>query len=407
MALGDVLDRRRHHDGGQVADYIPELAHADPDDFGVAVVSVRGRRYAAGTAAHRFTIQSISKPFVYALALAEHGLDEVARHVGFEPSGEPFNAISLDDDTGRPANPLINAGAIVTSSLISGGSPVERAARIRDALSAVAGRPLDVDDRVRRSESATGDRNRALAHLARAAGVLGREVDDAVEVYFEQCSLLVSCEDIAVMAATLANAGVNPVTGVEVVDEQVARQTLSVMSTCGMYDDSGEWMVRVGLPAKSGVSGGIVAAKPGAFGIGVHSPRLDPQGNSVRGTEALRDLSETFRLHLLAHHAEPRSPIIAVLDGTDGADGVTLELRGELDFLAADEVVDRLTELADRAPRGSRLVLDMTGVTCVRPVAARLLGATFTAMAARGIVLDAVDPTGVAGDARLSAGGNP
>ena len=235
-----------------------------PRGFGASLVSVHGRVHSAGDSDRPFTIQSVSKPFVYALAISELGLDEVHRHVGFEPSGEPFNAISLEPDTGRPDNPLINAGAIVTSALIDGPSVEARFERVRSFLSECAGRELAVDLDVFESETTTGDRNRALAHLARSSGVLRRSVDDATEVYFRQCSIVVTTEDLAVMGATLANGGVNPVTKRRVMDERAATLTLSVMATCGMYDHSGEWMARVGLPAKSGVGGGIVAVQPAA-----------------------------------------------------------------------------------------------------------------------------------------------
>ena len=273
--LGDVLAEYESVTDGAVADYIPELATVDPDRFGIALASVRGHVYSAGDDELAFTIQSSSKPFVYALAIGELGSDVVERHVGFEPSGEPFNAISLDATTGRPDNPLINAGAIVTTSLIPGGDHDARFERIHRFLSACAGHPLGVDEAVFRSEHETGDRNRALAFLARSTGVLGSDVEAATSVYFRQCSILVTARDLSVMAATLANNGVNPVTGETVMHEDVARTTLAVMAMCGMYNSSGEWMVRVGLPAKSGVGGGIVAVKPGQFGVGVFSPRLD------------------------------------------------------------------------------------------------------------------------------------
>lgn len=391
-ALTDLLERNATRRDGKVADYIPELATADPDDFGIAVASVLGRVYAAGDSDKPFTIQSISKPFVYALALSDLGLDEVSRHVGFEPSGEPFNAISLEPDTGRPANPLINAGAIVTSALVEGDAET-RFARIRATLSAFAGHELDIDERIYRSESETGDRNRALAYLVRSGGALSRSVDDATDVYFRQCSLLVTTVDLAVMAATLGNAGVNPLTGVAVVDEDVAKLTMSVMATCGMYDNSGEWMVRVGLPAKSGVGGGIVAVQPGQYGIGVYSPPLDQRGNSTRGVAALEDMSSELQLHLLAHRKEPRSPILS----SSTADRVhTLELLGELDFVAAEQVVHEVHDFASASRSSGGIVrIDVTNVSTIRPVAARLLAAVATELDADGLILEVVDPANV------------
>jgi glutaminase len=367
-ALGVVVDRHRRDESGEVATYIPQLATVDPAGFGASVVSVHGRRHSTGDADRPFTIQSVSKPFVYALAVSTLGLDEVARHVGFEPSGEPFNAISLDELTGRPDNPLINAGAIVTSALVDGATVAERFERVRSFLSACAGRDLEVDHEVFESEVATGDRNRALAHLARSSGVLRQSVDDATEVYFRQCSIVVTTEDIAVMGATLANGGVNPLTEERVMAEQAATLTLSLMATCGMYDHSGEWMARVGLPAKSGVGGGIVAVQPAQFGVGVYSPRLDSAGNSVRGAAVLQTLSSEFDLHVFDHPGAPRSPVVTWTVEDTVTSGV---LRGELDLISAESLLDLMFTAA--AEGTTRIELDVTGVTRARTVAAGLL----------------------------------
>ena len=302
---------------GRVADYIPELAHADPDTFGIAVINAQGRRHVAGDVEGPFSVQSISKPFVYAIAVEEHGIDTVHDHVGAEPSGQPFNAISLDEH-GRPANPMINAGAIVTTSLIKGEDRFER---IRSMLSACAGRELSVDEDVYRSETEAGHGNRALGHLCLAGGVLVGPVEEAVQDYFRQCAVEVTVTDLAVMAATLASGGVNPVTGKRVLNRRTARHTLSIMAGCGMYDRAGEWGLRVGIPAKSGVSGGILAAAPGAFGIGVFSPPLDHAGNSVRGVVALERLSEIYDLHMLRLPADLPDPAEAGVEVTVGDAG--------------------------------------------------------------------------------------
>lgn len=379
-ALAAVVERHRGDTSGEVARYIPELATVDPDGFGAVVVSVHGSVHRAGDSERPFTIQSVSKPFVYALAVSEVGLDEVARHVGFEPSGEPFNAISLDPGTGRPDNPLINAGAIVTSALIDGPTVEDRFERVRSFLSACAGRDLAVDLDVFASENSTGDRNRALAHLARSAGVLRQSVDDATEVYFRQCSIVVTTEDLGVMGATLANGGVNPVTRQRVMDERAATLTLSIMATCGMYDHSGEWMARIGLPAKSGVGGGIVAVQPAQFGLGVYSPRLDAGGNSVRGSAVLRSLSEEFDLHVFDHPDEPRSPVVSwqTVDGE-----TTGVLRGEFDLISAETVIGLML---DAEASGSRVIrLDVTGVTRARTVAAELLRAIEAHLSEHGV----------------------
>lgn len=401
-ALAQVVASHRSITAGAVADYIPELAQVDPDPFGLALMSVHGRLHEAGDTDVPFTIQSSSKPFVFALAVAELGIEEVARHVGFEPSGEPFNAISLEEATGRPANPMINAGAVVVASLVPGRDVRERSERVREVLSRFAGTELEVDEAVYRSEDDTGDRNRALAHLARSAGVLGSSVADAVEVYFRQCSVRVTTRDLTVMGATLANGGRHPVTGDRIVDEAVARTTLSIMASCGMYDASGDWMVRVGIPAKSGVGGGIVATAPGQFGIGVFSPRLDDRGNSTRGVAALRTLSSEYGLHLLSHPAVRRSPIVSASDDDRGH---VVVIRGELDFISAEEVVGHLMTL-DGDRDDHRVVLDVTAVTRVRPAAERLLARTANLLEDAGLDVCAVDTSGVL-DGRSPDGGRP
>jgi glutaminase len=366
IALQEVLDAVRPHTDGEVASYIPELARADADAFGVALVSIHGSVHEAGDSGHEFTIQSVSKPFVFALALDQSGLAEVTRHVGLEPSGEPFNAISLEATSGRPLNPMINAGAIVTTSLIRGDTAEDKFAVIRAGLQAFAARELDLDESVFRSEASTGDRNRALAYLTRSAGTLASTAEVATNAYFRQCSLLVTARDLAVMAATLATGGVNPVSGDRVISEDAARWTTAVMTSCGLYDESGEWLLRVGLPAKSGVGGGIVAVQPAQFGIGTFSARLDERGNSVRGVAMLRDLSERYGLHMLAHRGEPLSSIGELtLEGDDRV----VALRGELYFAGIEEVLSRIAPLVSD---DGCIVLDFTDVTRVGPAARTL-----------------------------------
>ena len=390
-ALAEVLARAEQITSGAVADYIPELASADPDELAISAVSVGGGAYRAGTCEQTFTIQSISKPFVYALALSDLGLDEVHRHVGFEPSGEPFNAISLDD-SGRPANPMINAGAMVASGLVESENAQSRFERIRGCLSAFAGRALQIDPRVYASEAATGHRNRALAYLTLSTGALTREVDDATDVYFRQCALLVTAADLSVMGATLANDGRNPLTGVQVVSSEVARHVLSMMGSCGMYDRAGEWAIRVGMPAKSGVAGGIVAVKPGQFGIGVYSPRLDESGNSSRGTEALALLSHEYGLHLLQHPQSPVSPVHELTGSL--ASGVTVALRGEIDFIAFERLAHEIRQRTGGDPAGAAsLTIDLTLVTRIGPTGARLLAAAANGATAWGSAVAVIDPS--------------
>ncbi|MDR7190034.1 glutaminase [Microbacterium sp. BE35] len=353
--LHDVLEDIRPHDDGAPAGYIPELAAADPDRLALAVVGPRGRVRAVGDVTHEFTIQSISKPFVLALALADRGRDAVLRKVGAEPSGEPFNAISLEPGTGRPANPMVNAGAIATSALIPGDGVDDRMTRIVEGLSAFAGRSLWVDEQVYASESATGDRNRALAHLLRSHGIIEGSVEIAVETYFRQCSLLVTVRDLAVMSATLAFGGLNPVTGERVVSEAVARDVLSIMASCGMYDYSGEWLLRVGLPAKSGVSGGLLAVAPSQFGVAAFSPRLDEHGNSVRAIALLETLGERFGMHLLEPHESVAVPAFTVEDTDQGR---VLRLSGELGLAGTERVVAVLREIAEALPEAAEVIVD-------------------------------------------------
>nr|WP_223169357.1 glutaminase A [Microbacterium sp. MF43] len=362
--LADILEEIRPDDDGASASYIPELAAADPDTLAFAVVGPRGRVRAVGDDHVEFTIQSISKPFVLALALEEHGLETVMRRVGAEPSGEPFNAISLEPVTGRPANPMINAGAIATSALVGGADVDERTARIAELLSAFAGRSLWVDESVYASESLTGERNRALAHLLKSHGVIDGPVDVAVETYFRQCSLLVTVRDLAVMAATLAFGGVNPVTGERVVGERVARDVLSIMSSCGMYDFSGEWLLRVGLPAKSGVSGGLLAVAPSQFGVAAFSPRLDAHGNSVRAVAMVEAASERFGMHLLEPHESVASPGLTV-HGEGGARVV--RLGGELGYAGAERIVAVLRDLAAGMPPDEPLTIDARALGRTHP----------------------------------------
>jgi glutaminase len=306
--LHRLLDEYREVEDGQVATYIPELGRADPNWFGICVVTADGHVYEVGDTDLEFTIQSISKPFVFGMALEDRGRDSVLQQVGVEPSGNPFNAIVVDDRN-RPFNPMVNAGAIVATGLIDATDGADRMERIVDAFSRHAGRRLQLDETVYRSESVTGDRNRAIAHLMRSFDKLRGDVDAVIDAYFRQCSLLVTCRDLATMAATLANRGTNPITGERALQPRYVENVLSVMSTCGMYDYAGEWVYRVGLPAKSGVSGGVVAVLPGQLGIGVFSPPLDARGNSARGIKVCQRLAADFDLHPLRFQPEVRAVV--------------------------------------------------------------------------------------------------
>jgi glutaminase len=285
---------------GAVADYIPELSKADPRWFGIAVATADGQLYTVGDVSQRFTIQSISKPFVYGFVLEALGLEETLSKVGVEPSGEAFNSISLYPDTGRPYNPMINAGAIACTGLfhtLHGERTIER---LVQRFSRLADRNLEIDRAVCDSERSTGHRNRAIAHLLRNFDILtGDDVERTLDAYFAQCSILVNTRDLAIIGATLANHGRNPVSDQVVMAPQHVHHVLSVMSSCGVYDYSGEWGFRVGLPAKSGVGGGILAVLPGQLAIAVFSPPLDARGNSARGIRVCEELARRFQLHML------------------------------------------------------------------------------------------------------------
>ena len=285
-----------------------------------------------------------------------------------------------------------------TTSLVEARSADARFERIRTVLSAFAGRGLGVDEAVYRSERDTGDRNRALAYLMRNAGSLREPVDQVLDAYFRQCAVQVTTVDLAVMAATLAAGGLNPVTGEMVVSREIAEQTCALMASCGMYDYAGEWWLRVGLPAKSGVSGGLIATSPGQFGIGVFSPPLDSRGNSVRAVEACRLLAERFSLQLV-HRPDPTNPIVSfdrhrpTAEIADGAGVAVLGLQGDLEFTAAEIVLSAIEPLrqgADERPRW--LVVDAGRVTRLPPVAAAVMGAMARDLETRGTTLVVVDP---------------
>jgi len=374
--LEDLHTRVAQDDSGVVADYIPELALADRSSFGIALATVDGALYEAGDTRLPFTIQSISKPLTFAMALEAHG-EMVRERVGVEPTGEAFNAIDLE-----PLNPLVNAGAILTRSLL-GANPEPS---LLQGYGAFAGRELSIDDRVRESESHTADRNRAIAHLLRGAGRIDGDPDEIVECYIAQCSVLVDCRDLAVIAATLAAGGRNPITGRRAASSDTVRDVLSVMATAGMYDAAGDWLYDVGLPAKSGVAGGVIAVLPGRLGIGVFSPPLDDRGNSVRGVGVCQELSQSLDLHMFKHaHRGPspvrrtftlaemtskrqREPAVAARIARDGARARAFELQGDLGFAEAE----RVTRAVLDAP-AELVVLDLRRVRDVHEAAVALL----------------------------------
>lgn len=285
-------------DSGEVATYIPELGKANPNHFGISLITVDGRQFEVGNVEVPFTIQSISKPFTFGMALESYGQDAVAYHVGVEPSGDAFNSIVLERGSNRPFNPMVNAGAISTSALLYQKYGEEAFDIMMERFSDAAGRTLSIDQSVYESESRTGHRNRAIAHLLLNFEKIHDKVDASLDLYFKQCSILVNTRDLATMAATLAHVGKNPITGKEVYDFNSVKSMLSLMFTCGMYDYSGQWAYSVGVPAKSGVSGGIMAVVNRQLGIASYSPKLDAHGNSCRGIEVCKDLAEELGLHV-------------------------------------------------------------------------------------------------------------
>jgi glutaminase len=386
--LTQLHARHRSTREGAVATYIPELANADPDGFGICIVTADGYVYAVGDSEHAFTIQSISKPIVYAAALADRGREAVLRRVGAEPSGEAFNSISLDPQSGAPLNPMINAGAIATTGLVAGATPAEQWKRIESVMSAFFGRNVTIDESVYRSESDTGYRNRAIAWMLKNFGIIEADPMPILENYFRQCSVSVTCRDLAFMAATLANNGVHPTTGRRAVPSEDVEAVLSIMATCGMYDYAGSWLYEVGLPAKSGVSGGVIAVMPGRFGIAVFSPPLDENGNSVRGLAVCRQISRDFKLHAFGVSVSPSLVLGRVYSGADAPSRRVrstataarlhamaarircLSLQGDVAFDGSEYVVRKLMELSAEA---SEFILDMNRVSFVGDSAARLL----------------------------------
>ncbi len=304
--LAEVYELYRPLDDGAVADYIPALANADPSLFGVSVVGVGGRSASIGDASHLFSLQSISKAFVFALVCDAVGHEEAHRKLGVNATGLAFNsvmAIELNEE--RTMNPMVNAGAMATTSLAPGATAGDRWEFIREGLSRFAGRPLDLDPQVYASESATNLRNQGIAHLLQSYGRLYSDPDETTDVYTRQCSLLVSASDLAVMGATLAHGGMNPVTGQQVIESFNCKHVLAAMATSGLYEHSGDWLYEVGLPGKSGVSGGIVTISPGKGGFGTFSPPLDEAGNSVRGQRVTRHVSEKLGLNIFASKPVP------------------------------------------------------------------------------------------------------
>jgi glutaminase len=372
-----IFERHRHLHEGTIADYIPELTRANPDWFGISITTVDGHQYQVGDSNVEFTIQSVSKPFIYGMAIDAVGLQEVRRRIDVEPSGEAFNSISLKPATGQPRNPMINAGAIAATGLIQASNAEERFQTILDRFSEFAGEPLSMDEEVYRSESETGWRNRGIANLLRNFDIIEGEVDPILEAYFMQCAILVSSRSLSAMGATLANGGVNPLTGKRVLTAGTVEKVNAVMSTCGMYDFSGNWAFEVGIPAKSGVGGGIIGVLPGQLSVAVFSPLLDDNFNSIRGIATFRDLSRSFGLHLfnrpsLTDYVIRRSYTLADFQSSrfrpreahkvlqeEGQRVRVFELQGDLYFGALERLIRAYLKRIDES---DRVLIDLTRI---------------------------------------------
>ncbi|MEM7191985.1 MAG: glutaminase A, partial [Pseudomonadota bacterium] len=305
--LNEIHARFSMLEGGAPADYIPELGKVDPSLFGIALATIDGQLYTVGDTSVPFTIQSVSKPFMHGYALQHYGRTHVLQQVGVEPTGEAFNSIVLDETANRPFNPMVNAGAIAIAEMMQGETLEDRINNMLELFSSLAGCQIEINEAVLGSELATGHRNRAIAYMMLNSKMIERDPEEVLNLYFRQCALSVTAGDLATMAATLANDGTNPLTGHRVFETQNVRDVLSVMNSCGMYDYAGEWAYEVGMPAKSGVSGCIIAVIPGQIGICVYAPPIDKQGNSVRGIAVCQDMSREFQLHAFYNHTNVRS----------------------------------------------------------------------------------------------------
>ncbi|ACB52225.1 glutaminase [Crocosphaera subtropica ATCC 51142] len=293
-------------DEGNIYVSEPDIVEIDPNWFSICIVTTDGQFYGVGDVEQSFLIQSISKVFAYGLALEDHGRDYVLKTVDVEPTGDAYNSIiKVEENSKRPYNAMVNTGAIAITNLIKGKSPAHKLNRILKMYQQYIGHPVYVDTGAVVSEQTKGDRNWAISYLLRNFGMISGDIKETLQLYLQQCSVIIDCRDLAIMAATLANNGRNPMTGKQAIDPDYIKDLLSVMFTCGMYDFAGEWAYKVGFPAKSGVGGGILAVVPGVMGIGVFSPPLDKRGNSIRGIKVCEELSHHFRLHIFEPMSSP------------------------------------------------------------------------------------------------------
>lgn len=370
--LANLLYNCKANHGGQLADYIPELASADPNKLAVALITLDGLVYTAGDDDYEFSIQSISKAFTYAYVVERLGLDAVLTKVGVEPSGEAFNEISLDQsaDRPKPKNPMINSGAITTHSLIPRAGDSCRAELMREFFSELAGRELSFDRAIFQSEMNTAYRNLSIGYSLRNVNILESDPIEIVESYIKQCSIKVTVKDLVNMTSVLVNGGMLPRTGKRMLSHKTVRQVLTVMTTCGMYDAAGDWLANIGIPAKSGVAGGIIGILPGQVGLAVFSPKLDSFGNSVRGIDIMQQMSSDMGLHLL--EGVPSSRVIVhdqVIVQTDPEVKV-YKLQGVLQFTEAEQL---LRALQGEEQGESTIVFDLSHISLVNDVGRRML----------------------------------
>ena len=300
--LEQILTECAHYTSqGHVATYIPELANVDPEKFGIHVTMSNGKTYGAGDDQDRFTMQSVVKPMILLLALMDSGVDAVRNLVGVEATGKPFDAFNYSDQalTGAHINPMINTGAIALCTLIHGDSYRDRFDRLLALTRKLAGNDqLELDQSVYQSERLTGNKNRALAYMLTAYGMISDPVEEILDCYFRACSILINCRELSRIAYIFANHGLYPDTGEQLFPAEYAKYVTATLATCGMYDGSGEFALTVGFPAKSGVGGGIMGVIPKRMGVAVFAPSLDKHGNSVAGVQALSRLSQELDLSI-------------------------------------------------------------------------------------------------------------
>jgi len=428
--LKQVLEHVRANDRGAPADYIESLANADTSRLAVALAMVDGQVYSAGDDEVEFSMQSISKAFVYAIAIQDAGLEAVLAKIGVEPSGDAFNRLSLERGSNRPMNPMINAGAIAAHSLIVSpdATAEQRTSRILSVLSRLAGRQLHVDEEVYQAELRGADRNMGIGYMLKAAGIISCDPREAVTGYIRQCAINVHVRDLAIMAATLCNAGRQPVTNEVIIPQASVRQVLSVMTTCGMYDAAGAWVSQIGIPAKSGVAGGIIGALPGQVGIATFSPRIDERGNSVRGVAMFERLSGDMGLHMMdvsqiaASTVSTSMATIVPGPDDDAADlhencnrqVAIFSLRGVVRFPGSERLTRAIVRELDapdsdipgsgRAHDACAVVLSLREVFSLSPVAKRVIHEDIFRLIGDGKLVVAIDPADVLQIDREKAG---